>query len=409
MEMEKKQSTDLEGERETSGMPLPVELVERILAMVPFPFIFKARALSKSWLARLSSISPTDYKEKKHLDVPFQEQVCEFSKKWKTFCPIFVSKEGSIGYDRTSQHWQPIMPSLYFLPENFFTGFAWSRIEGSLVLVSTEKTEEEIDACEDPDDYNENVVNIVTRRYEQLPSPPPADYRTHMGEKWVIPMSSQTFRAVIFHEDFHRCFVDVYDSESRVWSNAKVDGWGHFHDIYLSNWAHLNGVFYKMVGPTDDTRDLLAFDVQERTFKLLQMPAIDIPLYTGYVVLMGCNGNLLMLVFDTGCEDVFVMKIDVRRRRWVDVSEGPPAELNFGRFLSEPAADDECIYFMGEDVESGLLVYNMKNDEWSTLHIPESVRGSYIGPMPYQNRFHPGRFQWNVSCFRPGLSPFLAI
>lgn len=35
---------------------LPDVIVERILSIVPFPYVFKARVLSKSWLARFSQI-----------------------------------------------------------------------------------------------------------------------------------------------------------------------------------------------------------------------------------------------------------------------------------------------------------------------------------------------------------------
>ncbi|CAM6105651.1 unnamed protein product [Calypogeia fissa] len=408
MEGKKRNNLAIEGEGET-GMTLPVELVERILAMVPFPFIFKARALSKSWLARLSSISSSDDKETKRLGISFQEQVGQFAKKWKTFCPIFVHREGSIGYDRTSQRWRTIMPSFSFLPDNFYAESGWSRMEGSLVLVSTKKSDEEKDSSEDPDDFNENVVNILTRRYEQLPSPPPGDYRTHMGQKLAIPMTSQMYKVVIFHDTCHSCFVDVFDSESRIWRNAKVEEWERFRYIYLSNWAHLNGTLYNVIAPTEDTRDLLAFNVEERTFNLLQMPAINMPpLYSGLVALRVVNANLLMVVFDPSCEGVTVMKIDVRSRRWLYVTHGPPANLNFGRICSEPAVDGDCIYFMGKYVDTGFLVYEMETDEWSLLPFPESALQSLIGPTEGEIKPEP-EFHWDATCFQPGLNPFVAI
>ncbi|CAM6099688.1 unnamed protein product [Calypogeia fissa] len=54
---------------------LPEDLVERILAMVSFPFLFKARTLSKSWLAKFSPIESQDDKEKKMRAVSFQKQI----------------------------------------------------------------------------------------------------------------------------------------------------------------------------------------------------------------------------------------------------------------------------------------------------------------------------------------------
>ncbi|CAM6099218.1 unnamed protein product [Calypogeia fissa] len=47
-------------EAKRSSNALPGNVVDRIIAMMPFPSIFKARLLSKSWLAKFSSASSQD-------------------------------------------------------------------------------------------------------------------------------------------------------------------------------------------------------------------------------------------------------------------------------------------------------------------------------------------------------------
>lgn len=46
------------------SVSLPDDIVERILSMVSFPYVFKGRVLSKSWLARFSLIPPQKALEK---------------------------------------------------------------------------------------------------------------------------------------------------------------------------------------------------------------------------------------------------------------------------------------------------------------------------------------------------------
>lgn len=88
-------------ERGRVRVTLPDAIVERILSMVPFPYVFKARVLSKSWLARFSLIQLQKRRngaskkkvEMKRLATSFQEQIGEFSVKSKTFFPTYVSKQ----------------------------------------------------------------------------------------------------------------------------------------------------------------------------------------------------------------------------------------------------------------------------------------------------------------------------
>lgn len=58
---------------------LPDELERMILAKVPFPYVFKAKALSKSWLGRFAPISSEDDEDEKRSATSFREEVGEWS------------------------------------------------------------------------------------------------------------------------------------------------------------------------------------------------------------------------------------------------------------------------------------------------------------------------------------------
>ncbi|CAM6098369.1 unnamed protein product [Calypogeia fissa] len=74
--------------KDVQSKTLPDDIVEKIMAMVPFPQIFKARVLSKSWYARFQPISALHNEEERRLARSFQKQVLEFSSGWDTFWPL---------------------------------------------------------------------------------------------------------------------------------------------------------------------------------------------------------------------------------------------------------------------------------------------------------------------------------
>ncbi|CAM6098286.1 unnamed protein product [Calypogeia fissa] len=87
-------------------------IVEKIMAMVPFPQIFKARVLSKSWCARFQPLSVLHDEEERRLARSFQKQVLEFCSCWATFWPLRVPDDPD-AFNQAEQKWQKL-PSLSF-------------------------------------------------------------------------------------------------------------------------------------------------------------------------------------------------------------------------------------------------------------------------------------------------------
>ncbi|CAM6111474.1 unnamed protein product [Calypogeia fissa] len=412
-----------QGEEEL-GMNLPEDLVARILAMVPFPFIFKARILSKSWLARFASIASQDG-ELKSLASSFQKQVGEWSTStWKSFCPVFVGKGEYLMYHQASRTWQRI-PLLSFLPEDLLTRFRRSKLQtaGALLFIST--------SPEIRDDFYQEfrrstrlrdirrgkytlyVANMLTRSWKQLPPRPPADSvdlddKLHyLDAKLVTHKASETYKVIAFYVDVGYCLAQIYDSKASRWSSNRL--YDSENLVFLSHCAYLNGVLYRVVRNNEVGGSLLAFSVEEGTFQVFEMPPIDIELQFGLIDLVVCKGNLLMVAYNhfLYVENVVVLKIDLVSRRWLEVTRGPPAALNFGNLEKHPASDGDCIFFASAKfVGDIMLAYNLHEDVWSCFPCP-TVVNQLDAPHPL---FAPAlEYKWTVSTFQPGLNPFLGV
>jgi hypothetical protein len=81
---------------------LPDELLERIIARVPFPAIHRARILSKAWRARFSQVSLLRTTEEKSRANAFQKLVRERSNTWGTLAPVSI---GEIAHNSASHTW----------------------------------------------------------------------------------------------------------------------------------------------------------------------------------------------------------------------------------------------------------------------------------------------------------------
>ncbi|CAM6103766.1 unnamed protein product [Calypogeia fissa] len=81
-------------EGEQCNKELPEHLVENIIARIPFPSIFKARTLSKEWLARFSSTESHQTDRKVALCPTvvknFQQLVSERSSTWEASGPVCI-------------------------------------------------------------------------------------------------------------------------------------------------------------------------------------------------------------------------------------------------------------------------------------------------------------------------------
>jgi hypothetical protein len=260
---------------------LPDALVEQIIAKMPFPSIFRARLLSKSWNARFCSIASQEDQEKKQTATMFQKMVEESSSKWEAPCPVFISEKGEcLGYRPDTATWHN-MPSLSFLPERALGTQKNSQIEGVLLCTYDAYFDRSKHLQEHDLDGQIYVANILTRSWKQLPPPPDPDRARMSYFKLVVTdRSSNTYRLIrlLREVDFERkdltdiILCQIYNSASGLWSTKKVvvpenplRRWNFRASI---NPGYREGVFYMNPEATDgNPLNLWALNVEESTLE----------------------------------------------------------------------------------------------------------------------------------------------
>jgi hypothetical protein len=381
-------------ETEEVSESLPEALVEKIIAMMPFPFIFKARCLSKSWRSKFSPISSSEGAENSLAAASFQRQVADWSRTWNTFSPVLATTTGFIAYDRASQNW-PSLPDFSFLPEISYSPYLRRKLVGPLLYGFCGQ-----DSSTQIHSQHVIMVNILTKSWRKLPSRPKVLGTHVLCHQLVIYPSLDMYRVIVLGQKYgtsDEYSFEIYHSKSDTWSTKNITISRDFSeepDVA----AYLNGVLYMMGMKTPQS--LLAFNVEEETLEEITLSFNNNEiLKTAILNLVIFRDNTLMLVtkgrFDEGVyqDTVRMFKIDLESRQLRWLADGPPAALNLGTvaFL-RPVSDGDYLYFFNSQGEgSRVVAYNVNEDAWSSITVP--------GPR--------NAYQWGGSSFQPGLGPFL--
>ncbi|CAM6112807.1 unnamed protein product [Calypogeia fissa] len=401
---------------------LPEDLVERILAMVSFPFLFKARTLSKSWLAKFSPIESQDDEEKKMRAVSFQKQVCQHSTSWKTFCPVIVRNEDPFAYDRPSQTWQRL-PSLSCLPSSDLKTYQRAKksvqIEGALLFI--------------PAIPNLFVVNILNQSWKQLPPHPHyVPWQESESQAQMVMSNGADGGEISYEVIILSCGrggphpLQIYNSKSGAWKKLDLPEGFYFRDLWklgfdnpMSPAVHLDGVLYlvrhRLIAPLDEFHRkcvrILAINLEEEILEEFSIPSED-PLdilgsYPGWCrAFMFSNANLVKLnlmphysPIQAGFHFFTVKKVDLPSRRLLTVCMDPSPALEAGVITEpRPVSDGECIFF-GKDSGSKVHTYNMLDIEWSSFPLLETATPAAD--------VVPSNDQWIGSSFCLGMNPFM--
>ncbi|BBN14010.1 hypothetical protein MPTK1_6g08170 [Marchantia polymorpha subsp. ruderalis] len=401
-------------EMEFGRSPLPEELVEKIMSMLPFPAIIKARVLSKGWYAK--------FEQNEELgQSAFQRMVLQRSSSWEPFCPAFLKKDTSelIAYNRTSNSWRKML-SLAYLPGDFVRQDI--IVEGSLICgtVVPESSARTLD-------HNLYVTNVLTKAYRVLPLRP---NMTYVGCKHLLHRGADGYIVVVFSLDPHLMESGQYTFDAQVY-NSKIHAWRTTkvtieNDFYLSPQcsAYLKDTLYIMsrhaLGVlTSGQIGMLALNVEDMTWErcTLSFPSLNRPCTS--VTLVLCGGQILVvlsldveprppwmnlcdepyqfrIVYSNTQQSLVLMKVNLKTRQLSIVTQGPPEALCTGAVHNNPVTDGTYIYF-GAKSSSSVVAYNVEKDEWSK--IPSLCRAAGISR----------GFQWSAFPFRPGLNSFLQV
>lgn len=393
--------------------PLPEHLVEKIVAMMPFPSIFKARGLSKSWLARFSPVSSLDDEENKGHAILFQKLVRETSKNWQTFCVVWINNYKSFAFNQTSHEWQRL-PSLSFRPWNL--ELYCVETDGSLLH----------GLWHNPSPYHPGpqlwVINILTRSRKILP-PRPKAARTSIRWKKLITHTFADYRMLLLCESLHQSSVtgyslQTYDSSSDTWStknlvNFRPDfrfslSWDFYYAQYFNGILYVPG--HTFPGP------ILAINVEDGTFEqhnlLLAKDLAErgpgqffthrpLACTTGlhWTAISSEGWSMFTTDLKSLLLQVALSPCDVGGVHWPTFYNdkfGPG--YGFGCF---PSFD---IYLEQNRHMGHVLTYNVEKDKWSFVPIPgiPTVDCARCSAERWGNHATPQIFQ-------PGLNPFMEV
>lgn len=412
----KHQSKATKMAREEVSIFLPEEMVETIIAMIPFPSIFKARALSKLWLARFSAISSLDSREEKLAATSFQKKVGQWSHNWQTFSPVYMNYDMDLFCYHQASHqffreWQRLL-RFFLRPRQAVPSASLVQMEGALLYWHSGRSNKLVNPSRNDGLY---VANMLTREWKQLPFPDscPVSRPVYVHcLKLVSNPSSEKYKMVMVCQNdglkrYDRCSIHVYDSASRTWSSQVCSFSGEREcEINWEAYEHLHGVLYML--PVNRGRfcagdGLLAFNVKEETLEEVgfeqadgaQLP-LQLPADEGDVSrsenirLLVSNANLLMVAVSLSLS-IRILKFDRQSQRFREVSHC--AEPHFVREIDLPFSREvNYVFFDNYAAKGVVMAYNEENEKWSSFFF------RVLKP-----------FYWRHSSCRLGLNTFMAV
>ncbi|OAE25563.1 hypothetical protein AXG93_582s1000 [Marchantia polymorpha subsp. ruderalis] len=259
------------GEEDDSGWNLPMELIEKIIALAPFPDVFKGRTLCRSWRRKFSLASL----RAEQLQSPFLYELSIAACRWPTFCPIFMTSEGDLlGYNQNTTNWENVPMSAYIPMDRFHSDCATGRrIEFGGSLFCT------YDVHMPFTDMGQSllailVANIQTGSWKTTVSPLELELSCNPQVLLINEPGSADYKLLVYDSNRARSCAEMYlngvqleihifDSVSRTWTsksssyNVRVmDG-----DFSLSTYSvHIGGNMY-CVGPEERKGPCGIFDL----------------------------------------------------------------------------------------------------------------------------------------------------
>ncbi|CAM6091235.1 unnamed protein product [Calypogeia fissa] len=397
--MSSSNSNDGNGQLETKTLAadFPEELVEKIVARLPFPSLFKARSLSRTWYFKF----PLPSQCVRSLSPSLQNQVASLSSSWSTYCPVFFSQEEILGFNRVASRWQPMLTLSYLPVTN------WSSITsgGSLICLISESDI----------GYDVYVTNVLTRSWRKLPARPFSEEPDHVR---LLPVKPDSYNVLLVYRrshDEHCVHTQVYNSSLRTWTVKKsmVD-----LGTFFVNSAYLDGKLFCMCRDSMlDPLQLWVYRLDDNEWIDLSHPLLPEEVVDGAFLLCGdkifvaiwfpterdeMNGEVIEKLSGlyTLKNNIGIFQLDLDCYHLGEVALGPPrVTVGVGVYRQQIlfASDSEFIYFGQAIPSSPVLTFNVRSHEWTCLP-PASYT---FGAMDYKI--------WQEFPFEPGLNPFVMV
>ncbi|KAL3695733.1 hypothetical protein R1sor_009809 [Riccia sorocarpa] len=211
---------------------LPEDLVEKILARMSFPHIFKVRLLSKHWYSKISKTELMGSQQS-----VFLNEIRGFASQWPTYCPAFIShdwKSGGAfvhGFNRSTESWEKfrIPKKIPYLSQGRCkTGTA---LRGAILVFDVSGIYGQRELI---------VANVVTGAWRQMPSCP---LPTRIFSVQVYSNAGGAYEVLVYGKKYGENTFDylLYSSESSSWSTCSKRELPVIHEI-----AYVDGCLYEL-------------------------------------------------------------------------------------------------------------------------------------------------------------------
>ncbi|KAL2608283.1 hypothetical protein R1flu_026856 [Riccia fluitans] len=424
---------------DTLWSSLPEGLMDEVIARLPFNLFFQCYLLLRASVRCEKVLNDTITIRK------FETVVTSVSAKWPTFCPIYLFREGLVGFNNQTQTWQKAfdLKMFPFIPKGVYTtkviSCAGSLI--SLASVNFSSTKDvDIEAYKEWIhwkyrllDHEVYVANVVTKKWSILP-PRPNMQRPDIMH--MLPIGDSEYKLLLLTQLGHVMGIpsmistQVYDSVSKSWtencSQAFMPNW----KTSLSSFAYYSGVFFIATGSHDnnDPPVLMTYDVVNGTWTTM-IPPLSLVLQNvmKYHVLL-CGSKLLLVVrllsrtpsVAQAPDDPFVrtksfqiFMLDVASGQIKEEAKCPLEDVPHVSFDQVTAAGD-CIYFGGRYIpETPLIIYNVLKRKWSYHNSAWQYPSFIESCVPTWNgqtySREPRLYHWAHFGLQPGLNPFAKV
>ncbi|BBN05319.1 hypothetical protein MPTK1_3g12100 [Marchantia polymorpha subsp. ruderalis] len=378
-----------------SSVQLPPELIAIILSKLPFPQIFQVKTLSTSWYTKLPSLRrplfmPSLVQEHENSSNLSQLDV---SSNWCTYCPVFVSGQEMVGYERAHKRWRklPIHIKIPIQQQQSpskapFVGFTVNFV-GPIMFVYRLGLEES----------KMMVANPLIGCWTKMEGAP-----TYHESSCVCKVGSEDYKIVIHHpwqhgDGYVRFETRVFDSKTKTWTRGLAvhrslvnDGSVDYGKNFLYC-AHKDGVVYCTLTSFWSRRlELWQYSIDTGLWA-------NIPLDTRFEeyefqtcgLFSVASQILLVTMIDRTytnrhsiyySESARIYRLDMKTLQLSEPWKSPPMLTRFctsNNNHSRIVCDDECLYFIREIRRPGqgsfpieMWSYHVSTETWSNVSSP---------------------------------------
>ncbi|KAL2620047.1 hypothetical protein R1flu_000252 [Riccia fluitans] len=420
------------GDEDDSGMILPMDLMERILARVPFPDVFRTRALSRSWRRKFSRAS-----KRGKPPCTLLNELNSAAVTWPQYCPVYMTPGGDLmGYNHSLSNWEKIVISAYSpMKRNHSNLVAGRGIDFSGPLMCVHETQFPFFSHGDSL-FEIFVANIQTGSWKSLLCPKHPEASADPQVMLINDPGSEDYKILVCDRKGSKYLdrvggfeleVCLFDSTSGTWRTmvSQFIQAGNCISSYCARSPRVDpgGNIYLMASSAMDLapgylvhvlRYSMEHDAWSMSSPLLQ-PRYPHEQNFGGMFRCGSKLMLVTLVTNAPVRSTERDNVDYRTERGKSYKLGAcvyqvcPDTLQIEAVSASPASgfsgicrrmmsDDDNIYFFCSNcvgrTKSIVVRYNVSGQKWDSLPPPptEMCRDTVWARSPYvpgQNPFCP--------------------